>query len=129
MIVSELVQREPWRVGQGRPFNALDPTWEGKEPPICNGEVAWERGGRWWFCQKCGYCSCWSQILHYRAEHPSVAYARNLKYFYQRRRQQGMSQEEAERQALHVMGAALKAAGMEHPSELGRFVDEKLRVW
>jgi len=126
MSIRELIQREPWRTGQGRPYNALDPTWSKKELPICRGEVVWEPGGRWWFCRECGYCSCWSQTLHYKAEHPSVGYKRNLEFFYRRRLEQGMTREEAERQAFHIAGAALKAAAMLPPSECGRFVDEIL---
>lgn len=126
MRVNELIQREPWRLGQGRPYTALDPTWTGTDLVVCHGEISWEHGGKWWFCRECGYCSCWTQTLHYRTEHPTVSYQRNLDFFYRRRAEQGMSREEAERQALHIAGAALKAAAMLPPSECGRFVDEVL---
>jgi hypothetical protein len=125
--IVDLVQREPWRVNQGRPFNALDPTWNGREPKICRGEVAWAVDGKWWFCTLCGHCSCWSQTLHYQSEHPHTAYQRNLDFFYKRRAAQGLTPDEAKQQALHVTGLVLKAVALLPPTELGRFIDEHLR--
>jgi hypothetical protein len=124
-MLKELIQKEPWRIGQGRPYNALDPTWEG-DLAVCEGEAVWDIDNKWWFCKTCGHCSCWSQTRHYKAEHPATAYQRNLNYFYKKKKEQGLTVQEAELQALHVMSAVLKAAAMLPPSELRRLVDENI---
>lgn len=125
-MIKDLIQREPWRIGQGRPYTALDPTWKDKSLQICDGEVVWDTEDKWWFCRECGCCSCWPQTLHYQAEHPSVSYERNLKYFYAKRLEQGITEEVAKLQALHIAGAALKAAAMQAPTEVRRFIDENI---
>jgi len=126
--IKELVHEEPWRVGQGRPRNILDMSWDPNSWVVCDGEVVWDKDGVWWYCPKCGHCSRWSQTLHYRAEHPQDSYNRNIQFFYKRRKEQGVSDEVAKLQALHIAGLALKAAAMLPPGELAKFINERLMV-
>lgn len=121
--VKELVQREPWRAGQGRPKNALDPTWAGVPKIPCDGPIEWEAEGRWWWCRKCGHCSCWSTVLHEPAEHPVIIFRRGMELFLQQREKQGLNADQAMLQALHAIGMLLKALAMRPPDSLVGFVD------
>ena len=125
--VKQLLTQEPWRGGQGRISNALDPTWHGKELPVCKGNIEWEKESKWWWCRDCGYCSNWSTPTHYVPDHPSQAYKRNLEFFYQQRAKQGISKKLADEQALHIMAVALKAAAVTHPMLLSKLADRILQ--
>jgi hypothetical protein len=124
--VKELVQRQPWRIGQGQAKNALDPMWVGHEPALCTGEIVWETGSKWWWCKECGYCSCLPTTAHPVPEHPKDYYKKSLDHFYKTRLQQGLTVEEAELQAYHLTGIALRVAASLSPEELGRFVDTNI---
>lgn len=121
--ISKLVREEPWRAGQGRPRNILQPGWV-KEPTACTGEIEYEAGTKWWWCKACGHCSCLHMHTHYKPVHPSDYYKDSLNYFYQERERQGVSKALAEQQAQHVMGVALRMAASLHPEELAKYVDE-----
>lgn len=129
--VKDLVQREPWRAGQGRPRNALDPAWTGYFN-ICAGDIEWEQktvgGVRWWWCTQCGYCSFWSNVMHYQVEHPESSYERNLRFFYERRMAQGLDLDTAKAQACHVASMALYNAAKLPPEQLGQYIDSHIML-
>lgn len=81
---------------------------------------------KWWVCQKCGYCSCWSNTTHCRPEHPEDYYKESLEFFYRRREEQGLTREQAKDQAHHIIGVALRMAAKLHPEDLARYVDQHL---
>jgi len=120
--VNELVQKEPWRTGQGSPRNILDPTWV--EPPdYCDGEIDWEGTSRWWWCRKCGYCGQWTRTLHYAAElDPAKVLQESRAYYYGRRAEQGADPDNAWAQALYVCAVALRYAAAIPPERLGEYI-------
>jgi hypothetical protein len=123
--VKDLVQREPWRAGQGH-VTALDPTWPGYEPPICKGNIIWEKGSKWWWCEKCGHCSFWSTTTHQPARHPLSTFMRNVVFFFQKKAEQGLSGEQALQQLLHAAGMVVKVMAEQPPEGLANFI-EKIR--
>ena len=126
----ELSKLEPWRTGQGAPRNALQMDWT-EEPPVCAGDVLFDPiidGVKtWWRCTDCGYCSCFSNILHFKPDHPQDFYSSGLEFFYARRAQQGLTHEQAKDQVGHLLGSALRAAAKLPAPELGRFIDMMLK--
>ena len=126
--VKELLKREPWRAGQGQPRSAIDPLWEGHRPQPCDGEAEFEKDSKWWWCKKCGHCSCWPITRHYRVEHPSDYHRRSLAYFTRVRARQGMSPAQIKEQVLHITGVALRVAATQTPDELGRYIDRCVQL-
>lgn len=120
--LQQLALAEPWRRGYGLPRNALDPTWEpDPEQDFCEGKVAWERGTTWWLCRKCGRVGTASVQWHRPAQQPFLFFLRSLKLYLKRRR--GITLRAAVRQALFVVGAALRYAAVQHPEQLGPYVE------
>ena len=124
----ELALVEPWRTGQGRPRNALDPTWEGYDPPFCNGELWWEGSTPWWTCTKCGYISCWKQQQHYPIESPLSFFLKGLFSYLKKRREQQLPLTASLNQALFIAGVALRYAAAYNPERIGWYIQEQLVV-
>lgn len=124
--VKKLVQIEPWRAGQGRAKNALDPNFFSTQYVRCSGEIEWENDGKWWWCRACGYCGCFTNVVHFAPELPDTYYQKSLDYFYKQRAMQGLTVQQAREQALHLMGIALRVAASMPPDELCRYVDKQI---
>ncbi len=119
--VDEIAAYEPWRLGQGQPKNALDPTWPGYNPDYCNGEVEWEGVTKWWWCTKCGYCGWFSRTEHFPVETPLSYLVHSVVFFFRKRQEQGMPALPAAGQALFTAGMALRYAATMPPQELGAY--------
>jgi hypothetical protein len=119
--IERLVNQEPWRVNQGQPKNALDPTWEGVEKQLCDGEVDFESTPDgttgWWFCSSCGYCSHGTSTAHAPVEHPMHYFFHSLLFYYRRRVVQGLPPTVATNQALFAAGVALRYAAVRPPDQ------------
>ena len=125
--VEQLVQKEPWRAGQGWLVNALDPTWLGVQDDIeCDGTVEWEKGSKWWYCTKCGYCGFWARTQHKAVRHPYNTLLRNIRFFLKKREEQGYTPQQAILQLAHAAGAVTKLL-MEHPPDKLSTLIEKIR--
>jgi len=110
--LQELAEQEPWRQGEGLPVNALDPTWEpGPRDLLCDGEVDWEPGTRWWVCQKCGFVGMSYTQRHRAAESPITFLMDAIRFFISKR---GNSQRTTHQMAF-IAGTALRYAAV-HPN-------------
>lgn len=121
-VVQEVVSFEPWRTGQGQPRNALDPTWPGYTPALCNGAIEWEGISRWWWCTQCGYCGFLTRTEHYPVQTPLAFFLHGVVFFFRRRVTQGMPAPVSAGQALFTAGVALRYAAATPPNQLGRYV-------
>jgi hypothetical protein len=124
--VRKLVQREPWRAGQGRAKNALDPSYFSTPMVQCEGPVEWEKDEKWWWCRSCGYCGCYSRLTHFAPELPDTYYTKSLDFFYRQRASQGLTVQQAKEQALHLMGIALRMAAAMSPEDLCRYIEKQV---
>lgn len=111
---------EPWRVGQGRP-NALDPTWQGYEPPPCNGELYWEQGTGWWMCEECGHVSCLKHTRHLPSICPWMFFFQSVGFFFQKRVEQGCTLSTAFNQLMFISGMASRYAATTQPEQIGAY--------
>ena len=110
-FLQRLVDKEPWRRGFGRPRNALDPTWEpGPRDALCDGEVDWEGGTRWWVCQKCGYVSDLFTNKHRPIQHPFEFLLESISFFQAKRK--GIDPRVALEQMAFIAGTALRYAAV-----------------
>lgn len=129
--VQFIAQTEPWRCGQGMPVSSLDPIWAHDSIEKCAGtinDVEWEPGTEWWWCRKCGKCSNAHYLGHYIVETPRHYLDLSYKQFMTRRRTQGFPVAEAEDQARHIMGVALRVAAADRPESFGRLVENILQL-
>lgn len=124
MSVEELVQREPWRRGAGQPRNALDPTWSIAKSIPCNGEIGFETGTKWWWCEQCGYCGTSSYHAHATVKNPMMFLAENIQGYLDKRSQEGVSRESAIEQMLQVAGTALGYAASFRTDTLKDYLDQ-----
>jgi hypothetical protein len=127
-IVAELASFEPWRTGQGQPRNALDPTWSGYDPPLCQGAIEWEGVSKWWWCTKCGHCGWFSVTNHYPVQSPVSYLLHSMVFFFRKRRQQRVPTLPTIAQALFTAGAALHYAAVTPPNQLGQYVQEHIEI-
>ena len=129
--VEFLVQTEPWRAGQGRPRNMLDPIWASDTLVRCESTVdqmQWEAESGWWWCRKCGHCSNLHYMVHYVVESPKAYHELSLQQFFARRETQGFPYTDAHDQALHIAGVALRVAASKRPEEFAKLVDDILEL-
>jgi hypothetical protein len=129
--VQFIVQTEPWRGGQGRPRNSIDPIWANDTLVQCAATVAdleWEPGTPWWWCRKCGKCSNLSYLEHFKVETPEYYYDLSLSHFLRRRQTQGLQAAEANNQAMHIMGVVLRVAASMPPVAFEKLVDNILQL-
>ena len=123
--LQRLSEQEPWRLGIGLPRNALDPTWTpGIGDNLCDGEVEWEAGTRWWVCMKCGYVGSAYNTHHKSIQHPTTYFMHSLLFFFLKGRQVQAETNTRLCQALFVAGAALRYAAVQ--PQLGPFVDQRI---
>lgn len=125
--VQQLIEREPWRTGQGQPATPLDPTWQGPRP-LCTGEIEWEGATKWWWCKTCGYCGSAHVTTHARAINPLDDIGTSIEQFVAKRIEQGADIDLARDQLLFVAAAAIRYAATLPPDQLGRYVREQLVV-
>lgn len=111
---------EPWRTGQGRP-NALDPTWQGYEPPPCKGDIEWEQRTGWWICKKCGHVSCLTAIWHLPIIHTWSFLIESLGFFLIKRAEQGCTLGIALNQLMFIAGTASRYAATTLPEHIGQY--------
>lgn len=129
--VQFIVQTEPWRSGQGMPRNSVDPIWAHDTITECSAtheDIEWEPETGWWWCRKCGKCSNAHFLEHIVVESPKRYYDLSLEQFMRRRSTQGFPSAEAEDQALHIMGVALRVAASKRPEAFARLVDDILQL-
>lgn len=129
--VQFLAQTEPWRLGQGAPMNCMDPIWAHDTTQKCTGkayDIEWEPGTEWWWCRACGKVSNSHYLEHYVVEEPGRYFDLSLAHFMERRKTQGLPVAEAEDQAHHIMGLALRVAAAHRPEALARLMDSVLRL-
>lgn len=119
---------EPWRTGQGRPANALDPTWEGYESTMCNGQIQWEPGTPWWICTSCGHVSHWKHQQHYTVMNPLSFFLQSLRIYFQRRTAHAVPFSLSLNQALFIAGVALRYSTAYNPTQISNYVQEHLIV-
>jgi len=120
------VLKQPWKIGHGQPLNILDPTWGGDGAVECGGEIEWE--GRWWECTECGYCGCWQNTTHHTIDTPTEFLKKSITFFFERRSEQGMEQDEALQQAMYLAAVALRNAATMSPEKLGTYLQEHVIV-
>ncbi len=113
---------EPWRAGQGR-VNALDPTWQGWEPPPCNGEIEWEIQTGWWICKGCGHVSCLTYQEHLPIIKPFWFLLESLGFFFLKRAEQGCTLSTSLNQLMFVAGTASRYAATTPPELIGQYVN------
>jgi len=129
--VQFVVQTEPWRSGQGRPRNAIDPLWANDTLIQCDAtidDLEWEPQTSWWWCRKCGGCSNLHYVEHRVVETPKHYYDLSFSQFMKRRSTQGFPSAEAEEQAFHIMGVALRVAASKQPEAFAGLVDGILQL-
>lgn len=123
-----LVRTEPWRNGQGRPRNNLDPIWASDTLIICDATVdslVWETSATgWWWCLECGHCSSMHNTTHYIVESPEIYHQKSLEQYYKRRATQDFPEQEAQQQALHITAITLRVAASKRPEEFAKLVDD-----
>jgi hypothetical protein len=125
MSVFELVQKEPWRTGQGQPRSILDPLWRAEE--LCDGTIEWEGNTPWWWCTKCGFCGMHTFTEHRPIEEPTTFFLKGVADFMHRAAARGLDPMTAIGQALYVAGMALRYAAANGAVDLKSFV-ERLRT-
>jgi hypothetical protein len=111
---------EPWRLGQGRP-NALDPTWQGYNPPLCEGNILWEPGTGFWLCEECGYIGRQSHTHHYPAMKPWMLLVEGIGMFITKRVEQGLGLGTMLNQLMFVAGLTARYAATHPPEQLGAY--------
>lgn len=123
--LQRLSELEPWRLGIGLPRNALDPTWiPGRGDMLCDGQVDWEVGTRWWVCMTCGYVGSAFTQKHKPIQHPTTYFLHSLFFFFLKRREAVPNFETRICQALWVAGASLRYAAVQ--PQIGPFVNERI---
>lgn len=125
--VQQLVEREPWRLGQGQPATSLDPAWQGPRK-LCTGEIEWETGTKWWWCKTCGYCGSAHTTAHSCAINPLDDIGASIEQFMVRRIEQGLDADTARYQLLFVAATAIRYAATTVPDRVGDYVREHLIV-
>jgi hypothetical protein len=113
---------EPWRTGQGRP-NALDPTWQGWEPPPCEGEIDWEPRTGWWICKECGHVSCLTSTFHLPIIRPFWFLLESLGFFFLKRTEQGCTLSTSLSQLMFLAGTTSRYAATTSPEQVGKYAN------
>lgn len=129
--VQFIVQTEPWRTGQGLPVSSVSPTWAHDTIIKCEAtvdDIEWEPSSSWWWCRKCGHCSKSHYLEHRVVEAPKQYFDLSIDQFLRRRSTQGLPSAEAEDQALHIMGVALRVAAAQRPESFARLVESILQL-
>ena len=111
---------EPWRVGQGR-VNALDPTWQGWNPPQCKGDIEWEARTGWWLCRSCGHVSCLTTTWHVPIIRPFWFLLESLGFFFLKRAEQGCPLGITINQLMFVTGTASRYVATTPPEQIGTY--------
>lgn len=125
MSVSELVQKEPWRTGLGKPRSPLDGTWTPEQDSgWCDGEIEWEGTSNWWWCKKCGYCSSLHFNQHEPISDPVVFFWKSVALFFQRRAEEGVEPTTAMGQLLFVAAVAIRYASTVKASQLREYIQQ-----
>jgi hypothetical protein len=111
--LNELVKREPWRYGVGKPSNAMDLTWQARtEAPFClKHDIVFEGGGKgspWWFCASCGHTSRSTMHLHRKPQNPFDTLTEAVDFYTTKH---GKTMESAEQMAL-VAAVAIRYASL-----------------
>jgi hypothetical protein len=123
--IEQLVQREPWRRGQGQSRNALDPTWSIARSVRCDGQIGYEPGSKWWFCKKCGFCGNHGYGHAHRAIHnPTVYLANSINDYLLQREREGVDAETAMEQMVHIAGVAIRYAAAKKSEDIGSYVQQ-----
>jgi len=132
MRAHELAQLEPWRQNLGQSESILAPAWRPEVRELCMGEVTYEMSEGastgWWCCRVCGFCSNATTHSHHKVQHPENYYHDSYDAFFEHRRQQGVDEDTAKRQALFLIGVALRAATATPPNKLTEFVNRLLSM-
>jgi hypothetical protein len=90
----------------------------------CDGEIVWEGDTQYWACKKCGYIGSATVTTHDSIQFPSDFLSRSFLFFLQGRKEQGIGDEQAMMQALHVAGVALRNAAALPPEELNKYIQQ-----
>lgn len=104
------------------PTNALDPTWNIDRSKPCDGKPV-HHGGKWWSCDKCGYCGKYGfGHSHSAINHPYVYLMSSVLAYIAQRAKEGVGRDLSIKQMLHIAGVAIRYASTRKTEQIADYI-------